>query len=377
MRAFDAAEFSLPAHREILLFVPDMPTAEELLPWLMQIDERRWYTNFGPLARLLEEQLRDHFPSVPAVQVAAVANGTLGLELALAALDLPRGANVLIPTFTFPATATAVLRAGLTPVLGDFDPVNWLLTPAIARAALERAPFRAVVPVATFGCPQPAAEWDEFSAATGIPAIIDAAGAWGSQTIGETTAAVFSLHATKNLSAGEGGIVASADAALVERVRIASNFGFDAGEVRRIGTNAKLSEYHAAVGLAALARWPRRTAERHELHRTFRGCLDNLRRPVAYQAGMERIAPSLLAVRFPEQPDVAALAERLRERGIHTRQWYYPPLHRHPAFAALPRAGRLESTRELAGQILGLPFHMDIAPADMDYICFWLDRLRP
>lgn len=69
-------------HREIPLYVPDIPTAEELLPWLKQIDERHWYTNFGPLAWLFEEQLRDHFPPAPAAQVAAMANGTLGLALA-------------------------------------------------------------------------------------------------------------------------------------------------------------------------------------------------------------------------------------------------------------------------------------------------------
>ena len=373
----ESAVPSAPAHREIPLYIPDMPKVAELLPWLEKIDENRWYTNFGPLNRLFEEAVRRHFPPAPAVHVTTVANGTLGLELALAALDLPPRAPILIPAFTFVATATAAVRAGLTPVLADFDPASWLLTPEIARAALEHIPIRAVMPVTTFGCPQPASAWDEFSAETGIPVIVDAAGAWDSQPIGETTAAVFSLHATKNLSTGEGGIVAGADPGFIERVRNASNFGLAAGEVRHIGTNAKLSEYHAAVGLAVLARWQRRKAEKYQLLRAYRERLDKLRHPPVYQRDMEQTVPSLLAVRMPEQADVAALAGQLREQGIHTRQWYYPPLHRHPAFAALPRAGSLSVTHEIAGQILGLPFHTGITPADMDYVCFWLDRLRP
>jgi dTDP-4-amino-4,6-dideoxygalactose transaminase len=372
----DRADPSAPARREIPLYLPDMPKAADIRPWLEQIDQNRWYTNFGPLNRLFEETLRQRFPPAPAVHVTTVANGTLGLELALTALDLPPRSAVLVPAFTFAATATAVVRAGLTPVLANSDPASWLLTPAIARAALERIEFRAVIPVTTFGYPQAVAAWDAFTAATGLPVVIDAAGALDAQPVGETTAAVFSLHATKDLGIGEGGIVAGTDAGLIARVRQISNFGFEAGEVQRIGTNAKLSEYHAAVGLAVLERWPQRKAARQQLFRDYRDRLDQLAQPLIHQRGGEQIVPSLLAVRLPEQTDVAALAGRLREHGIHTRRWYYPPLDRHPAFAGFPRADDLAATHRIADQILGLPFHLDITPADMDYICYWLNRLR-
>ncbi len=316
------------------------------------------------------------FPSVPAVYVTTVANATLGLELALAALDLPPRSGVLIPAFTFPATATAVARAGLTPVLADIDPDSWLLTPEIARAALHNAPVRAVLPVAALGCPQPATAWDVFTAETGIPVVIDAAGALDHQPIGHTTTAVFSLHATKNLGTGEGGIVAGADPGFIGRIRTTSNFGFEAGEIRHIGTNAKLSEYHAAVGLAMLDRWQRRRELKQRMFQAYRARLDGLRRPLFCQAGSEQIIPPVLAVRLPEQGDVAGLADRMREHGIQTRRWYHPPLYQHPAFAELPRAGDLPITRRIAGQLMGLPFHLEITPQDMDYICHWLDQLR-
>lgn len=362
--------------RDIPLYIPDMPAAGEIMAWLEKIDETRWYTNFGPLNRLFEEAAQRWFSSAPAVYVTTVANATLGLELALAALDLPPGSAVLIPAFTFPASATAVVRAGLTPVLADIDPDSWLLSPEIARAALPNAPVRAVMPVAALGCPQPVAAWDAFTADTGLPVVIDAAGAFGHQPIGRTTAAVFSLHATKNLGIGEGGIVAGADPGFIGRIRTTSNFGFEAGEIRHIGTNAKLSEYHAAVGLAMLDRWQRRRELKQKMVQAYRARLDGLRRPLFHQAGSEQIVPPVLAARLPEQGDVAGLADRMRGHGIQTRRWYYPPLYRHPVFAKLTRAGDLPVTRQLAGQLLGLPFHLEITPQDMDYVCLWLDRLR-
>ena len=376
MATNDSASSTLALHREIPLYIPDLPKAGDIIAWLNKIDETRWYTNFGPLNRLFEEALRRCFPSAPPVHLTTVANATLGIELALAALDLPPRSGVLIPAFTFVATATAVVRAGLTPVLADVDADSWLLTPEIARAALENPSVRAIMPVAALGCPQPVSAWDAFTAETGIPVVIDAAAAFGHQPIGETTAAVFSLHATKNLGIGEGGIVAGADPEFIGRIRNTSNFGFEAGEIRHIGTNAKLSEYHAAVGLAALDRWPERKQLKRRLFQAYRARLGELSRPVLFQAGVEQIVPPALAVRLPEQHDPAGLAERLRERGIHTRRWYYPPLHRHPAFAEAPRAGDLPVTRRIANQLLGLPFHLEITPADMDYTMLWLDRLR-
>ena len=376
METNDSESSTRAPHREIPLYIPDLPKAGDIIAWLGKIDENRWYTNFGPLNRLFEEALLRCFPSVPPVHLTTVANATLGLELALAALDLPPRSGVLIPAFTFVATATAVARAGLTPVLADVDADSWLLTPEIARAALENLPVRAIMPVAALGCPQSVSAWDALTAETGIPVVIDAAAAFGSQPIGETTAAVYSLHATKNLGIGEGGIVAGADPGFIDRIRKTSNFGLEAGGIRHIGTNAKLSEYHAAVGLAMLERWQRRKEVKRRLFQAYRNRLDGLKRPLLYQAGVEQIIPPLLAVRLPEQNDLAGLAERLREQGIHTRRWYHPPLHQHPAFAEVPRAGDLPVTRRIANQILGLPFHLEITPADMDYTMLWLDRLR-
>src|SRR5215510_1902792 len=123
---------------EIRLLVPDPPDTDALSPYLRRIDSARWYTNFGPAVRQLEERLLElcQKDSRAPLYLTTVSNCTLGLELALSAFQLRPGAHVLVPGLTFAATITAVMRAGLEPVIGDIDPASWLLTPDIARRAM-------------------------------------------------------------------------------------------------------------------------------------------------------------------------------------------------------------------------------------------------
>ena len=183
----------------IPLLLPDMPLAEELLPWLKRIDATRWYSNFGPLVRELESALIGMFAerSDKSLHLTTVSNCTAGLELALLALDLKPGSRVLVPALTFVATATAVLRAGHLPVIADVDPHTWLLTPAIARAALAREALDAILPVATFSCPHEIEGWNAFIAETGLPVVIDAAAAFGNQWECGRTTLVFSSRTVR------------------------------------------------------------------------------------------------------------------------------------------------------------------------------------
>jgi dTDP-4-amino-4,6-dideoxygalactose transaminase len=300
-----------------------------------------------------------------------VSSGTAGLELALLALGLPPGARVLLPDFTFVATATAVMRSGFRPVVGDVDPGSWLLTPGIARRAVAAREVDAVMPVATFGCPQDAEAWDHFSDDTGLPVVIDAAGAFGNQRSGRRAHVVISLHATKALGAGEGGFLVSHDAALVERVRRLSNFGIDVatGIVDRPGTNAKLSEYHAAVALAALETWPSRADARRAKWRSFLELMDELCPMLSAQQRPEDGAYTIAPVLLPAGAIPEAVIDSLARSRIQTRRWYFPPLSRHPAFAAVERAGTLDGVRAVSGRVLGIPFHLELAPGDPRRIC--------
>jgi dTDP-4-amino-4,6-dideoxygalactose transaminase len=359
---------------EIKLLVPDMPRAEALAPYLRRIDGARWYTNFGPLVHELEGRLGAHF--APEDHVVTVSSGTAGLELALLALGLPAGARVLLPDFTFVATATAVIRAGFRPVVGDVDPRSWLLTPELARSAIAARKVDAVMPVATFGCPQDADAWDRFSEQTGLPVVIDAAGAFGNQRSGRRVHVVISLHATKALGAGEGGFLVSRDAALVERIRRLSNFGIDVatGIVDRPGTNAKLSEYHAAVALAALETWPSRADARRAQWRSFLDLMGELCPALSAQRRPEHGTYTIAPVLLPAGAAPDAVIDSLARARVQTRRWYFPPLSRHPAFAAVEHAGALDGVRAVSGRVLGIPFHLELTREDLRSVFGALER---
>ena len=363
----------------IPLLVPDMPLADELLPWLKRIDATRWYSNFGPLVRELESALIGMFAerSDKSLHLTTVSNCTAGLELALLALDLKPGSRVLVPALTFVATATAVLRAGHLPVIADVDPHTWLLTPAIARAALAREALDAILPVATFSCPHEIEGWNAFIAETGLPVVIDAAAAFGNQWECGRTTLVFSLHATKSLAAGEGGMVVSRDFDLIARIRKLSNFGINldphevtpVGQVEMPGINAKMSEYHAAIGLANLAKWPALAASRVELHARYAGRLGEI---AGLEPRWQRVPAQTVRTLMCFRVRSAGLREAIEvacaASGIETRRWYLPPLNRHFAFAALPVAGSLQEANRLFDGLVGLPFHSRLTATDIDAI---------
>lgn len=361
----------------ISVLIPDMPKANDLLPYLHQIDLNRQYTNFGPLNQELESRLEAYIASQSTIDeklyITTVANATLGLESVFSLLGLSVDAKVLVPALTFPATATAILRHKLTPLFSDVDPHSWLMTPEIARSAVAQGHrIDLVVPVAAFGVPQDVLGWDLFTEETGIPVVIDAAGAFSNQTVGKKTHVIFSLHATKSLGGGEGGFIATRDVELCNKIRIFSNFGLEkqGGEIAISGTNAKLSEYHAAVALASLDTWEVRQALRKKLLHYWLERLLPLRESaqIITQYTMEQYAHSLLPLRFKNTHCMTALADYLLDKKIQTRRWYYPLLPNHPCFSSYPLASDISIAQQLSQELLGLPFHIHLQLTEIDYI---------
>jgi dTDP-4-amino-4,6-dideoxygalactose transaminase len=356
--------------------VPDLPVVDDFIDALRRIDARRWYTNGGALSVEFEAALAALVAGTSGIAQHCVttSSGTTALEVALLCLNLPPGSRVLVPAYTFPATANAVIRAGHVPVLGDICPQHWTLTPALAHAALERERIDAVLPVAVFGARLPVEAWDAFDAATGIPVIIDAAAALGAMEGGRRVIVAYSLHATKPLGIGEGGLIASTSAAFAASVRRMINHGFEGGEVTVAGTNARLSEYAAAIGLAQLARWPRVLERRRAIWNRYRERLAELS-DVVLQDGADDHPPAVLTVKTSVPAEVVAAS--LAAESIETRRWYAPPLHLHRAYAGVPhaaRAGAFPVTEHLARHAIGVPFHTQLTLDDVDRVVRTLER---
>jgi len=165
--------------------------------------------------------------------------------------------------------------------------------------------------------PLPVDGWVHFRERTGLAVLFDAAAAFGNQRLPDGIPVVFSLHATKPFGIGEGGLVTGHDHEFIGRVRRLENFGFDGGVVTLAGgSNGKLSEYHAAVGLAQLARWPALAVRRARLWERYRAGLAPLGDAVALQVG-SGAPPAMLVVRLPSAAQRAR--ETLATMGIGTR----------------------------------------------------------
>lgn len=333
---------------------PDMPPPTAMLPWLTRMHASGIYVNNGPLVRELEQQLTD----LVGLRTLAVSNGTLAIELALRALQLPAGSRVLVPGLTFSATGLAVQNAGLTPVVADVDPVTLHLTPWIAR---QHERIAAVVPVAAYGIPVDMSPWFAFAQALNIPVVVDAAGALCDQLTGESQLVHFaySLHATKFIGCGEGGAVASSNKAILHRVDSLRAFG--AG-----GTNAKMSEYHAGVGLAQLARRAGKLERLALVRATYQ-------RGLAGNPGIVPIGPwprhqTILCVGLIDRT-ADAVATVMALAGIQTRQWYRPMVAER---IDISPASTLPAVDWARMRVLGLPFHHLLTPSDVDQVCLHL-----
>lgn len=352
---------------------PRLPAAQALLPWLSQIDANRWYSNFGPLLRGFEDRLAGRFAGP--TRVVTMVNATQGLSLTLRALGAGEGGLCAMPAWTFVASAHAVTEAGLTPWFLDVDPETWMLDPERVKAELRRAPgaVEAVLLVAPFGQMPDVDAWLAFQAETGVPVLIDAAAAFD-QARDARLPLVVSLHATKALGIGEGGFLATEDGALADRVRELTTYGFRGDRnARGPATNAKLSEYSAAVGHAALDAWE---ADR----RSFLRVGQRMRLSLALEPGILfqrgwslQWVTSVCVVQLPG-PWAAPAAEALETLGIETRAWWGRGCHASDAFRDCPR-GDLSHTEDLARSSLGLPFASDMDDHDVNRVCGGLRRI--
>ena len=337
---------------------PRLPDAAALAPYLEEIDRSRWYSNFGALERRFCTRLARHF-GLPEGGVACVANGTLGLTMALLALEPSRGAFCMMPSWTFVATPSAANAAGLTPWFVDVSPESWALEPDAARQALAHAPgpVGAVLAVGPFGAAPNPEGWDGFAEETGIPVVLDLAACFDSARPGRSPAMV-SLHATKVLSTGEGGLVLSTDPDLVDRIRRLGVFGLAASGSEARGLNGKMSEYAAAVGLAALDAWPETRRRLAALTTQYIAELDHLS-GIRLSPGFGRgwVSATCNIELLTTTADL--VDEALAAAGIETRRWWARGCHRQPAFADCPRTA-LPVTEGLAERVLGLPFYVDL-----------------
>ena len=353
---------------------PPVPDPGRLGALTTQVFESRWFTNDGILVRQLEERLAARL-GVP--WCAMLCNGTTALQVALRALDLT--GEVITTPFTFPATVHAIAWSGLTPVFCDIDPETYALDAASAADVVSER-TSVLLPVHVFGNPCDVPSLERVARQRGLRVIYDAAQAFGATSgrrgIGHCgDLSVFSFHATKVFHTAEGGAVVGHDPALLERVGSLRNFAIrNEEETCGLGINGKMSELHAAVGLALLDTIDDEMTTRRRLRARYvdrLGGVEGLvlqRVPPDAEANQAYFTVEVDPIGFGLTRDEVQRA--LSFENIVARRYFWPLCSENPYYRKLPSAvpERLPNAHRVASRILCLPLYGDLGFDDVDRI---------
>jgi dTDP-4-amino-4,6-dideoxygalactose transaminase len=363
----------MPDDRPIHVTRPFLPPLAELTPYLEEIWESRILSNAGPLHERFEGALCDH---LGVDHASLVANGTLGLILALRALKIT--GEVITTPSSYVATSHALLWNQITPVFVDLDPDTLTIDPARIEAALTPR-TTAILPVHCYGIPCDVGAIGGLAADHGLKVIYDAAPAFGVRLRGESIlghgdASVVSFHATKVFNTFEGGAVVCRDPATKQRVDELRNLGLAAGAtVVSTGLNAKMSEFNAAVGLVQLRHVDALIDRRRELDRLYRRLLTGCR-GIRCPALPAEVTANHAYFPILVEPDHAlgrdALLERMARHRIHARSYFDPLISDHPMYRDLPsaRPENLPVARRVSRSVICLPLSPDLADATVETI---------
>jgi perosamine synthetase len=317
---------------------------------------------------------------VGAPLASAVSSGTAGLHLALRAVGVQRGEEVITSPFSFVASANAALYEGARPVFADIDPVTLNLDPAAAAAAVSER-TRALLPVHIFGYPADMPAFERLAARHGLALVEDACEALGARHAdgravgGRGHPAVFGFYANKQLTTGEGGMIALADPALKERIDSERNQGRapDMGwlDHDRLGFNYRLSDVACAIGLAQLGHLEEMLAARARVAGAYRQALEgveDLRLPCA-DAGGDRRGWFVFVVQLPAEVDRDGVVRRLGELGIQSKP-YLPAIHLMSFYRERfgHREGEFPVCEDVARRSLALPFFPGMQDGEVAHV---------
>ena len=353
----------------VAFFRPTTPPIERVMHRLQPSYNRGVLTN-GPLVRELEERAAER---LEVDHVIAVSSCTAGLMLALRALG-PMD-RVLLPSFTFSASAHAVAWNGSTPIFAECDPGSFQIDVTDATARCDGA--GAVLATHVFGAPCPAEDVEAMAADHDVPVVFDAAHAFGAVRAGRPVgtngaAEVFSLSPTKPVTAGEGGLVATNASALADAVRLARNYG-DPGDydTRMIGLNARMSELHAALALESLTDLEANLETRRSLAARYVDQLSDtpgIRVQLVDDGDVSTWKDFTIGVDEVEyRVGRDTLVAALRAEGIDTRCYFDPPVHRQQAYRRT-HAVHLPVTDDVARSVISLPLYPSLPLGAVDRI---------
>lgn len=330
--------------------------------------------NSGQLAQGAKvQEFEERFAAYHNVRHAvAVNNGTTSLIASLMAHGIGPGDEVIVPAFTFFATAASVLSVGARPVFADIEPDTFCLSPAAAEAAItERT--KAIMPVHLYGHLADMTAFEAICRRHNLTVVEDAAQAhgamFGERYAGAWGTASISFYPTKNMTTSEGGMILTNDEEIARQLRMIRNQGMNTQYYHEVvGYNFRMTNIAAAIGLAQLDRLPAWTEQRIENARYFNENLRVVQTPVTCD-GYRHVFHQY-TVRVPEGVDRDAVVARLNEAGVGVRVYYPLPIHRQPVFQQMSGYEniKLPETERATQQVFSLPVHPLLTQEEREYI---------
>lgn len=353
---------------------PNISSREKFLAGVARVLDNQWLTNNGPLVQEFEQRIADYLGVKHCV---AMCNGTIALEIAIRALGLT--GEVIVPSWTFVATAHALYWQGITPIFADIDPATHNLDPiAVRRMITPRT--SGIIGVHLWGRAAPVDELQAIADEHGLKLMFDAAHAFGSshkgQSIGQFGACeVFSFHATKSFNTMEGGAVTTNDDELAEAMRLMRNFGFKGYDnVIHPGTNGKMIEVCAAMGLANLDGFDDVVETNRCSHAAYKQALADIPgiKVLSYDPS-ERNSHHYIVLEVDSDCPVSRddIIAALHAENILARKYFWPGCHGMQPYRDLfPHAGLvLPQTIAVAERVMVLPAGASITLQQIQTIC--------
>jgi perosamine synthetase len=295
----------------------------------------------------------------------AVNSGTSALHLGMLAAGIGPCDEVIVPSFSFAATANAVVLTGATPVFADIEPNSFCLDPAAVAAAITPR-TTAIMPVHLYGHPAAMSELTALADQHGLLLVEDAAQAHAASLDGRPAGsfgmvAAFSFYPTKNMTSGEGGMVVTPDENVARKVRLLRNQGMERRyENELVGFNTRMTDIHAAIGRVQLGKLPGWTADRQRNAKVLDQGLQGVVVPPVADGAVHVYHQYTI-----RSSDRDALQAALYERGVGTGVYYPTPIHQLPSFDLQLD---LPETARAAREVLSLPVHPALSEADVEAV---------
>lgn len=311
---------------------------------------------------------------VDGLECVAVNSGTSALLLGLLAIGIVPGDEVIVPSFTFAATANAVVLAGATPVFVDIHPADFCIDPAAIEAAITPR-TTGIIAVHLFGQPARLESIKQIADRHQLALIEDAAQAHAASVNGKPVGTfgqfgAFSFYPTKNMTCGEGGMITTPDSQTARRSRLLRNQGMERRyQNELVGFNARMTEIQATIGRVQLTRLPDFTDARTQNAQTYYRLLSNVRPPGRRDDTIH--VYNQFTVRVPRKLRESVVA-RLDELGIPTGIYYPTPVHRLPSYNLSIELAKTESA---CAEVFSLPIHPGLGSTEIEYIAYSTNQI--